>query len=159
MILAKIAVGFAATLVVGATYLVQDGFVHVGVDEYREGGTHLHLIVPAMLAPIGAACIPARYLHEVQHDAIPFLPAIRVAAYELNKLPDVTFVEVKDGTDHVTVSKAGDGLNIEVQSPEEHVKVWLPLRAAYDTAWSLQSRFKDAKNDKNVRDAKDDADF
>ena len=91
---------------------------------------------------------------------IPFLPAIRVAAYELNKLPDVNFVEVKSGDDrtHVTVSKAGGGLKIEVESPEEHVNVWVPLRAAYDTAWSLQSRFKNVKATPST-DTNDDTDF
>jgi hypothetical protein len=52
---------------------------------------------------------------------------------------------VRDNHDHVRVSKSGGGLKIEVQNSEEHVDVWLPLRAAYDTAWSLQSRFKDDK--------------
>jgi len=145
MILAKLAIGFAATLVVGTTYLVQDGFVHVGVDENYSGGTHLHLIVPAMLAPIAAACIPERHLHQVREQIQPFLPAIRIAAYELNKLPDVDLVEVRDIGEHVRISKVGGGLKIEVQSPEEHVDVWIPLRAAYETAASLQSRFKDEK--------------
>ena len=60
MILAKIALGLCATVAVGTGYLVQDGFVHVGVDEFRPGGTHLHLIVPAMAAPIAAHFAPPR---------------------------------------------------------------------------------------------------
>jgi hypothetical protein len=145
MILAKLVVGLAATLVVGTTYLVQDGFVHVSVDENYSGGTHLHLIVPAMIAPIAAACIPERHLHGAREQVQAYLPAIRTAAFELNKLPDAVLVDVHDNQQHVRVSKAGGGLKIEVQSPDEHVDVWVPLRAAYDTASSLESRFRDGK--------------
>jgi len=62
MILAKIALGLCATVAVGTGYLVQDGFVHVGVDEYRADGTHVHLIVPAMAGPIAAYFVPERDL-------------------------------------------------------------------------------------------------
>lgn len=141
MILAKLAIGFGATMILGATYIVQDGFVHVGVDEFTENGTHLHLVVPAVLAPLAATCIPERHLHQVREQAGPYLPMLRQAIYELSKLPDSDFVEVKDGDQHVRVAKAGGGLKVEVHSPEENVDVWVPLRAAYDTVWELHSRF------------------
>jgi len=32
------------------------------------------------------------------------------------------------------VSKSGDGLLVEERSRNEHVKVWVPIRAIYDTA-------------------------
>ncbi len=110
-----------------------------------KGGTHLHLIVPAMLAPLAAAYMPERHLHGVSNDVQAFLPALKVAAFELNKLPDVDLVEVRDSRDHVRISKAGNGLKIEVDSPREHVDVWVPLRAAYDAAGTLQSRFENEK--------------
>ena len=145
MILAKLAIGFGATVMFGAACMIQDGFVHVGIDEYTENGTHLHLIVPAVLAPIAATCIPERHLHEVREQAGPYLPMLRQAIYELSKLPDSEFVEVKSGDQHVRVAKAGGGIKVEVHSPEEDVNVWVPLRAAYDTVWELQSRFSNEK--------------
>jgi hypothetical protein len=141
MILAKIALGLCATVAVGTGYLVQDGFVHVGVDEYRADGTHVHLIVPAMAGPIAAYFVPERDLRGAERDLRPYLPMIREVAKELGKLPDTEFVEVRSGTDHVQIKKAGGGLNIEVESEQEHVRVWVPLRAVYDTATVFQSRF------------------
>jgi len=35
------------------------------------------------------------------------------------------------------VSKSGDGLLVEERSRNEHVKVWVPIRAIYDTAWCV----------------------
>jgi hypothetical protein len=141
MILAKIALGLCATVAVGTGYLVQDGFVHVGVDEFRPGGTHLHLIVPAMAAPIAAHFAPPGHLREMQRQVQPYLPMIREVLKELNKLPDTEFVEVRSGTDHVHVQKAGGGIKVEVETDEEHVNVWVPLRAVYDATSVLQSRF------------------
>ena len=86
-----------------------------------------------------------RHLHGAREQVQAYLPAIRTAAFELNKLPDAVLVDVHDNQQHVRVSKAGGGLKIEVQSPDEHVDVWVPLRAAYDTASSLESRFRDGK--------------
>lgn len=150
MILAKLAIGAGAMVLVGTTYLIQDGFVHVGVDESAPDGTHLHLIVPAVLAPLAAEVIPERHLREVREQAAQYLPMVRAAIYELSKLPDSTLVEVKDGHDHVLVTKAGGGLKVEVESPEEHVNVWVPLRAAYDTVSSLESRFG-SEDEKRIR--------
>lgn len=151
MILAKLAIGAGAVMLVGTTYLVQDGFVHVGIDEFQPDGTHLHLIVPAVLAPIAAEVIPERHLHEVREQAAPYLPMVRAAIQELSKLPDSTLVEVKDAHDHVLITKAGGGLKIEVESPEEHVNVWVPLRAAYDAAGALQLRFGSNEDEKRIR--------
>lgn len=141
VILAKIAVGMCATVAVGAAYLIQDGFVHVGVDEYREGGTHLHLAVPAMVAPLAIHFVPARHLEEAHERAAEWLPTARIAIEELRKLPDTEFVYVHDSENDVHVSKIGGGINVDVRSPDEHVKVWVPLRAAYDAASALEERF------------------
>jgi predicted HAD superfamily phosphohydrolase len=146
ILLAKLAIGMGATALLGASYMIQDGFVHVSVDEYAPDGTHLHLIVPAVLAPLAATCIPERHLHEVREQAGPYLPMVREAVRELSKLPDSEFVVVNDGDQHVRVAKAGSGIKVEVHSPEEDVNVWIPLRATYDTVWELQSRFTDEKS-------------
>ena len=138
--LGKIGLGLLVTTVMAGGYIMQDGFVHVSVDEFSNGGTHLHLVVPAQLATIAAHFIPARHLERVHHELGDLLPTLKLAAAELAKLPDAVLVEVRDAQNHVLVSKSGDGLLVEEESREEHVRVWVPLRAIYDTAGVLQSR-------------------
>jgi hypothetical protein len=138
--LGKIGLGFLVTTVMASGYIMQNGFVHVSVDEFSTDGTHLHLVFPAQLATIAAHFIPARHLERAQHELGDLLPALKLTVAELAKLPDSVLVEVRDAQDHVLVSKSGDGLLVEEESREEHVKVWVPLRAIYDTVGVLQSR-------------------
>lgn len=138
--LGKIAVGFLVTTAALSGYIMQDGFVHVSVDEAAKDGTHLHLIVPAQLATVAAHFVSPRHLDGHQRELRALLPGLKLSALELAKLPDSVLVEVRDGQEHVVVSKSGDGLSIEKESPEENVKVWIPLRAIYDTADALESR-------------------
>jgi hypothetical protein len=97
-------------------------------------------VVPAQLATIAAHFAPPKHFAGHQRELRALLPALKLSALELAKLPDSVLVEVRDGDEHVVVSKAGDGLSVEEDSPQEHVKVWVPLRAIYDTADVLQSR-------------------
>jgi hypothetical protein len=145
VILAKIALGLCVAAAAGAAYICQDGFVHVRVDEYRQNGSHVRLIVPAMLAPIAAACVPAPVLHahQLREQAGPFLAVLRTAAYELAKLPDSELVDARDHDDHVHVAKIRNGLEVNVHSRDEDVYLWVPLRAAYDAARELESRLRD----------------
>jgi hypothetical protein len=76
----------------------------------------------------------------LQDGFVHLLPALKLSASELAKLPDSVLVEVRDADQHVLISKSGDGLSVEEESPQEHVKVWVPLRAIYDTADVLESR-------------------
>jgi hypothetical protein len=138
--LGKIAMGFLATTAALTGYVIQDGFVHVSVDESSKDGTHLHLVVPAQLAPLAAHFAPPNRFEGHERELRALLPALRMSALELVKLPDSVLVEVRDGDEHVLISKAGDGLSIEEDSPQEHVKVWVPLRAIYDTAEVLETR-------------------
>jgi hypothetical protein len=139
--LAKIALGMFVTVAACTAYLLQDGFVHVTVEEFQKDGTHLHLLVPAALAPLGAHLIPQRELARSRERLSPWLPALRLTASELEKLPDSVLVEVRDDDEHVRVAKVGDGLEVEEESPREHVHVWVPLRAIYDMADSFEARF------------------
>jgi len=139
--LAKIALGMLVTAATFAAYLLQDGFVHVTVEEFQKGGTHLHLIVPAALAPLGAHLIPEREVAKVRERLAEWLPTLRLTATELEKLPDSILVEVRDGNEHVRISKADGGLDVEEVSPREHIHIWVPLRAIYDTADAFESRF------------------
>lgn len=144
--LGKIAVGFLAATAALTGYVVQDGFVHVSVDDSNKDGTHLHLMVPAQLATIAAHFVPPKHFEGHQRELRALLPALKLSALELAKLPDSVLVEVRDGNQRVLVSKVGDGLSVEEDSPQEHVKVRVPLRAIYDTAGILESRAANRSN-------------
>lgn len=139
--LAKIALGMLVVATACGAYLLQDGLVHVTVEEFQKDGTHLHLVVPAVLAPLGAHFIPARDVARARQRLNEWLPTLRLTATELEKIPDSVLVEVEDAKEHVRIAKSGDGLDIDEESPREHVHVWVPLRAIYDTADAFQSRF------------------
>lgn len=138
--LGKIALGFAVTTLSFTGYILQDGFVHISVDEAAEHGTHLHLLIPAELGTIAAHFAPPEKFAEHQRELRALLPSLKLGAQELAKLPDSVLVEVRDRNEHVLISKAGDGISVEEESPKEHVKVWIPLHAIYDTANVLESR-------------------
>jgi hypothetical protein len=138
---AKLAMGFLVFTALTTAYAVQDGFVDVAVDEYREGGTHLHIIAPASLGMVAAHFVPRRELSRIDEEIQRLLPTLKLAATELVKLPDFVLVEVRSDREHILVTKVGSGLEIEEDSPREHVKVWVPLRAVYDTAEVLTQRF------------------
>jgi hypothetical protein len=138
--LGKIALGLLVTTAACGAYVLQDGFVHVSVDESRKDGTHVHLVVPAQIATLAAHFAPPERFAEHQKELRELLPALKLSAEELAKLPDSVLVEVRDGREHVLISKSGEGLSIVKESPQENVKVWVPLRAIYDTADVLESR-------------------
>ena len=138
--LAKIAMGFLVVTGMGTAYLCQDGFVHVRVEESRKGGDNLHLILPAELVPLAADLVPLAHLRHSERELRSALPALHVTAAELAKLPDTLLVEVIEDKDHVRIAKVGEGLAIDSESPDEHVHVWVPLRAIFDTAEALESR-------------------
>jgi hypothetical protein len=138
--LAKLAMGFLVVTGMGTAYLCQDGFVRVQVEESRSGGKNLHLILPAELGPLAAHLVPLDHMRHAERDLRSALPALHITAAELAKLPDTLLIEVRNNEDHVRISKSGEGLDIDSESPGEHVHVWVPLRAIYDTADALQSR-------------------
>ncbi len=138
--LAKLAMGFLAVTGMGTAYICQDGFVHVSVEESRKGGENVHLILPAQLGPLAAHLVPLDNLRNAERELRTALPALHITALDLAKLPDTLLVEVRDHEDHVRIFKAGAGLDIDSESPDEHVHVWVPLRAIYDTADALESR-------------------
>ena len=58
MILAKLALGTATTLMVAGVYAFREGTVRVDVDEHREGGAHVHLWAPAAVVPMALRFVP-----------------------------------------------------------------------------------------------------
>ena len=132
MILAKLALGTASTLMIAGVYTFREGTIRVDVDEHREGGAHVHVWAPAAVVPMALHFVPDDKIREVTDHANEWAPLVRIAAKELRKYPNTTFVEVEDGDDHVKVSTVGAKVQVDVTNPQENVHVTVPLAMVED---------------------------
>src|SRR5229473_567968 len=127
ILLAKLALGFTGTVAVAGAYTFHEGVIRVDVDERRAGGSHVHFWVPATAVPVAMRFVPDRQLRHAAMQAREAMPVARALMKELKNYPDITFVEVKDGDNHVKVSTQGGKLRVDVDSPEETVHVAVPV--------------------------------
>ena len=132
MLLAKLAVGAATTLVFATVYTFREGTVRVDVDEFEEGGAHVHVWAPASVVPLALHFVPDRKLDELSRHSEEWLPLARIAAKEMLRYPDATFVEVESGRERVKVGTAGGKIQVDVDTPEESVHVKVPLAMVDD---------------------------
>jgi len=115
------------------------GAVHISVQEKHPGGDHVKLIVPAVLVPVGMHFIPQKELQKQSKDLRQYLPVVEVAAQELEKCPDATFVEVISKEEHVSIRKSGDAIVIDVDDRDETVHVSFPVRTVEAAAHRLEA--------------------
>ena len=137
MIIAKLALGLASTMVFATVYTFREGVIRVEVDEHRIGGSHVHLWVPAAAVPMAMHFVPKEHLREASTKASEYMPLVQIVTGELRRYPDTTFVEVQDGVDHVRVATAGSKLQIDVVNEEENVHVVVPLSTVDDVSRQL----------------------
>jgi len=137
ILLAKIALGMAGASLAGAGVLCSEGVVNVKVIEKQPRGLHLHVIAPAMLAPIALRFAPERDLAEATREIQPYMPAIRAALDGLRDSDDVVFVAVKEPGEHVEVAKSGGSIVVDVDDAAETVHVSAPIRAISSTVDQL----------------------
>ena len=96
MLLAKAALGLGGTIVLAGAYTFHEGVIRVDVDEFRSGGSHVHMWVPAAAVPMALHLVPAQHMRHASHQAREALPILRAVLKELKKYPDAEFVEVID---------------------------------------------------------------
>jgi hypothetical protein len=140
LLLAKMALGMAATITVAGVYTFHDGVVRVDVDELRPGGSHVHVWGPAAIAPMALHFVPLDKVEEASEKLGPMMPTIRVLIKELKKYPDAEFVNVRDCRDHVRVAVHNGKVIVDVNGPGEVVHVACPLAAIEDATEVLASR-------------------
>ncbi|HEV2102723.1 MAG TPA: hypothetical protein VGR58_08085 [Candidatus Acidoferrum sp.] len=141
LILAKVAMGLGATMAMAGMYVFHEGVIRVDVDEHREGGTHVHLWVPATVVSVGMHLAPKEQLNRVTTDARPFLPVLREVAKELEKYPNVELVDVTDAQDHVRVAMVDGKLQIDAVSDDgDVVHLSVPARVLQDVADELEEK-------------------
>ncbi len=130
-ILALTAVMFGGVVYAGvATY--QDGVLEVSVHEKRAGGENIHLIVPGVLLPAALHMVPQEEMmkaeaHGEGREVAEWLPVARIAARELERIPDGPLVEVDDHNDHVRIFKRHGSLVIDVDDVSDTVHVSVPI--------------------------------
>jgi hypothetical protein len=136
-LLLKAAVGIGGTLILAGAYTFHQGVLRVDVDEYRPGGSHLHLWVPAAAVPMAMHFVPREKLKEAREEAHPVLPTARAIVKELQKFPDADFIEVVDGEQHVQIRTHRGHLEIYVKEPGQKLHVLCPLATLNDVTSQL----------------------
>lgn len=139
MLLAKAALGLTSTLVVAGAYTFHEGVIRIDVDEYRDGGSHVHLWVPAAVVPMTMHLVPREHLRQAAEHAREFMPIARAIVKELKKYPDVDLVEVVDGEQHVQIRTHKGKLQIDVEEPGQNVHLLCPLSTLDDMANQFQA--------------------
>ncbi len=134
MIIAKLALGFASTIVFASVYTFREGVIRVDVDEHRAGGSHVHFWLPAAAVPMAMHFVPKHHLREACEHVSDFLPLVQIVTSELRHYPNTTFVDVRDGDDHVRVATVGTKLQVDVVNSEQNVHVAVPLTTVTDVA-------------------------
>jgi hypothetical protein len=139
MLFAKLALGFGGTLVLATAYTFREGTIRVDVDEFREGGAHVHFWVPAAAVPMAMHLAPKRHLEHAAEHAAEWMPTVHTLLKELDKYPEAEFVNVQQGEQHVQIRTHNGKLQIDVDDPNEKVRVLCPLSTLDDVAGELES--------------------
>ena len=139
MLLAKAALGLGGTLVLAGAYTFHEGVIRIDVDEYRGGGSHVHMWVPAAVVPMAMHFVPREHLRNASEHAREFMPLVHALIKELKKFPEADFVEVNDNQEHVQIRTHEGKLRIDVDSPDENVHLLVPLCTIDDVADQLET--------------------
>ena len=148
LVLAKVALGLGATLVMTTAYVFHEGVIRVDVDEHRPGGSHVHFWVPATTVSAGmrlARLAPQHPLEQAAEQAKPYLPVLRTLARELQKYPHAEFIDVTDEQQHVHIATVNGKLRIDVLSDDETVHVQVPVETLMDVADRLEDAARGAR--------------
>jgi len=129
LLLGKIGLGFLSTALVAGAVVSSEGFIHVRVHEKQTNGTHISLVVPAVIVPVTLRFVPNHYLADASTNVRRYLPVIDAAISGLADCPDGQLVEVTDPDEHVSVVKSGGSIVVDVDDPDETVHVAVPLHA------------------------------
>jgi len=138
ILLAKAALGLGGTLVLAGAYTMCEGVIRIDVDEFRSGGSHVHMWVPAAAIPMAMHFVPDKHWRHVSEQAREAMPILHAFVKELKKYPDAEFVQVDDGDQHVRMRTHGGRLQIDVDAPNQKVHVLCPLSTIEDVTSQLE---------------------
>jgi hypothetical protein len=127
MVFLKVVAWGASSMVFAAGLAFSEGAVNVRVLEKKPDGTHLHLIVPAIVVPLSLKFVPDEHLREARDQVRPWQPLIQAAAEGLEETPDCVLVEVTGPDEHVKVAKSGNSVVVDVDDSDDTVHASVPL--------------------------------
>jgi hypothetical protein len=137
VLLGKVALGIAGTVLAGVGLICSEGMIEVNVVEKQPEAHHVYVLAPAMLVPITMHFIPSRKLSRAAAEIRPWTPTIRAALEQLRAGEDVTLVEVREPGQHVLVTKEGGSVVVDVTDTDETVHLSAPIRAIESTVEQL----------------------
>jgi hypothetical protein len=137
LLVAKIALGFGATVALAGAYTFRQGLLRVDVDETRGNGQHVHVWVPAAIVPMAMHLVPRHQMECAGHQAGRFMPLVHAVAKELQKYPEAELVEVRDGDQFVHIRTHNGSLLIDANEPGQTVHVSCPLATIDDVSREL----------------------
>lgn len=126
---------------IGAVY-AWGGVATVRVQDSSDG---VNLYVPVPMALVDAAVttstwvVPDEDWLDMHIELGDWGPMLQEMLTELDNLPDVTLVEVEDGSTHVRVYKENGALKVSVDDDEVHVKISMPMHSARRTLSKVAS--------------------
>ena len=128
------------TIAYGVHHVVtRQGMISIDVVEKSPGGARVKLVVPGAFVNFCLSFVPAAMPYEererLHHELARYEPLLRAAVEELEKAPDMVFVEVEDGDEHVTIAKRDGHIVIDVETDHEDVRVEMPLTSVR-AAWT-----------------------
>jgi len=138
MLLAKAALGLGGTLILAGAYTMREGLIRIDVDEFRSGGSHVHMWVPAAAIPMAMHFVPSKHMRHASEQAREALPILHAFVKELKKYPDAEFVQIDDNDQHVRMRTHQGKLQIDVDAPDQKVYVLCPLSAIEDITSQLE---------------------
>ena len=104
------------------------------VDVKEADGTRIVVPVPLLLAETAARFAPTQQAEAAVHRQLSrarrYLPVAEEVLAAVAEGPDGELVRVDDGDEHVRITKAGDALQVRVESPRERVAVNVPFGLA-----------------------------
>jgi hypothetical protein len=140
MLLAKIALGFCAVIVLAILCVFHQGIIRVDTDS--GDGQHVHLWFPAAVVPMTMHFVPKHYFqmaHLPDQDQEMGMAIFRTVARELRRYPDVELVSVDDSDSHVRIRTHDGKLQIDVHDSNDNVHVSLPLSTIDDISAELEN--------------------
>ena len=148
-ILAKTTAVIAGTVLAGTALAYSGGVVEVCVREKGRNPSHIHLPLPALAGPVAVHFMPSHHFHQPPENLRQLMPAIRIAAQELERCPDGTvLVDVMsnrgEARETVHITKDGGDLVIDVDNARETVHVSFPIRMAVSITDQLADKMERA---------------
>jgi hypothetical protein len=119
--------------------VLKDGLIEVRVDEKHKDGSHVHLILPATVATWGVHLAPKERIREQMRREGEHLALAGMILSQLEKAPDTVFVQVDSPQEHVRVESHWGNLRVDVDDQGEIVHVSVPIRAAKRVIENLEA--------------------